>query len=109
MGVSGKTHHQFDGKFGETTERKKWVITGTSLRSPMKPPVSLSSSAVSGTEDEDLCPSTPTAASVRIPTVFPCPPAPKKPKLSLKFSYDVGAREFFSPPDLETVFIYRTT
>ncbi|CAL9238029.1 unnamed protein product [Arabidopsis halleri] len=107
MGVSGKAHNQFDGKFGETVEGKKWVITGISLRSPKKP-ISFSSSAVADTEDEDLCPTTPTAASVRIPTVFPCPPAPKKRKPSLKFSY-AGAREFFSPPDLETVFIYRTT
>ncbi|KAG7657987.1 hypothetical protein ISN44_As01g050000 [Arabidopsis suecica] len=107
MGFSGKTYHQFDRKFSETTEGKKWVITGISLHPPMKP-ISLSSAAVSNTEDEDLCPTTPTAASVRIPTVIPCPPAPKKRKLTLKVSYG-GPREFFSPPDLETVFIYRTT
>lgn len=107
MGFSGKTHHQFDGNFGETAEVKKWVITEISLHSPMKP-ISLSSSALANTENEDLCPTTPTAASVRIPTVFPCPPAPKKRKQSLKFSY-CGTREFFSPPDLETVFIHRTT
>ncbi|XP_010513359.1 PREDICTED: uncharacterized protein LOC104789340 [Camelina sativa] len=111
MEFSGKstTHHHLDGKFGETTEGKKWVITEISLPSPMKPTISLSSSALANTENEDLlCPTTPTAASVRIPKVFTCPPPPKKPKPSLKFSYCGGAREFFSPPDLETVFLHRT-
>ncbi|XP_010418021.1 PREDICTED: uncharacterized protein LOC104703666 [Camelina sativa] len=110
MGLSDKTHHHLDGKFGETTEAKKWVITEISLRSPMKPTISLSSSALDNPEDEDhLCPTTPTAASFRIPKAFTCPPAPKKRKTSLKFSYGGGARELFSPPDLETVFLHRTT
>ncbi|XP_010510909.1 PREDICTED: uncharacterized protein LOC104787094 [Camelina sativa] len=110
MGLSDNTHHHLDGKFSETTEGKKFVITGISLRSPKKPKISLSSSALDNTKDEDLlCPTTPTAASFRIPKAFTCPPAPKKRKTSLKFSYGGGAREFFSPPDLETVFIHRTT
>ncbi|EOA34839.1 hypothetical protein CARUB_v10022419mg [Capsella rubella] len=113
MGFSGKTHHHLDSKLGETTEGKKWVITEISLRSsPMKPTISFPSSDLANTEDEGLlCPKTPTAASVRIPKVFTCPPAPKKRKLSLKFSYGAGggSKKFFSPPDLETVFIQRTT
>ncbi|VVA92425.1 unnamed protein product [Arabis nemorensis] len=107
MGFSGKTHHQFDGEFRETSEGKKWVISGITLRSPMKP-ISLSTSAVADTEDQEQYPTTPTADSSRIPTVFLCPPAPKKRKPSLKFSYG-GAREFFTPPDLETVFLQRAT
>ncbi|CAN8240955.1 unnamed protein product [Cochlearia groenlandica] len=101
MGFSDKTHQ-------ETTDDKKWVISQISIRAPpMLKPISLSSSSsVANTEDQDLYPTTPKAVSVRIPTVFPCPPAPKKRKRSLKFSYN-GAREFFTPPDLETVFIHR--
>lgn len=108
MGISGKNHQKFDGEFRETSEGKKWVISGISLRAPMKP-ISISSSAVADKEDDihqDQWPTTPTSASVRIPKVLLCPPAPKKRKPSLKFSYG-GAREFFSPPDLETVFIQR--
>ncbi|ESQ29402.1 hypothetical protein EUTSA_v10024030mg [Eutrema salsugineum] len=109
MGFSDKTHNQFDGEHRETSEGKKWIISG-SLRAPIVP-ISISSSAVADTEDEvnqDQYPTTPTASSVRIPTVQVCPPPPKKRKQSLKFSY-VSAREFFSPPDLETVFLLRAT
>ncbi|KAF8060394.1 hypothetical protein N665_1218s0013 [Sinapis alba] len=108
MGFSGKTHHQFNVEGHETSE--KWVIPGISLRGQMKP-ISLPSSAVADKEDDvhqDQWPTTPTAASFRIPTVFPCPPPPKKRKVSSKFGYS-GAREFFSPPDLETVFIHKAT
>ncbi|CAN6971415.1 cyclin-dependent protein kinase inhibitor SMR15 [Brassica rapa] len=108
MGLSGKTHHQFNIELHETSE--KWAIPGISLREPMKP-ISLPSSTVADTESDvhqDQWPTTPTAPSFRIPTVFPCPPPPKKRKVSSKFGYS-GAREFFSPPDLETVFIHKAT
>ncbi|KAJ0265848.1 Cyclin-dependent protein kinase inhibitor SMR15 [Hirschfeldia incana] len=109
MGLSGKTHHQFHVELHETSE--KWAISGISLCGQMKP-ISLSSTAIADTEDvdvhQDQWPTTPTAASFRIPTVFPCPPPPKKRKASSKFGYS-GAREFFSPPDLETVFILKAT
>ncbi|KAG2277185.1 hypothetical protein Bca4012_042540 [Brassica carinata] len=108
MGLSGKTHHQFNVEHHETSE--KWAIPGISLREPMKP-ISLPSTTIADTEGDvhqDQWPATPTAPSFRIPTVFPCPPPPKKRKASSKFGYS-GAREFFSPPDLETVFIYKAT
>ncbi|CAH8348791.1 unnamed protein product [Eruca vesicaria subsp. sativa] len=108
MGLSDKTQHQFDGELHDTSE--KWVISEISLLSQMKP-ISLPSTAVADMEDDvhqDKWPTTPTAAAFRIPTVFPCPPPPKKRKTSSKFDYS-GAREFFSPPDLKTVFIQKST
>lgn len=109
MGISGKTHDQFNVELHETPE--KWSIPGIALRGQMKP-ISLPSTTVADSEDvdvhQDQWPTTPTAASFRIPTVFPCPPPPKKRKASSKFGYS-GAREFFSPPDLETVFMHKAT
>ncbi|KAF8061174.1 hypothetical protein N665_1212s0001 [Sinapis alba] len=84
MGFCGKSHNQLEGEIRETTD-------------------------VTETEDQDQCPTTPTAVSVRIPRVPPCPAAPKKRKPSSKCSYVAGGREFFCPPDLETVFIQRAS
>ncbi|ESQ35783.1 hypothetical protein EUTSA_v10009472mg [Eutrema salsugineum] len=107
MGFSSKPHHQLDGEIREITDGKKWVIAGLPPRSPLKP-INLSSGVIiTETEDQDQCPTTPTAVSVRIPRVPPCPAAPKKRKPSSKCSYGAGGRDFFSPPDLETVFIQR--
>lgn len=61
-------------------------------------------------ETEEECSTTPTGEESRIPTTFTCPPAPKKPKSTSSFKCNnfrggVVRREFFTPPDLETVFI----
>lgn len=56
-------------------------------------------------EDEDEKRSTtPTGKEARIPERMHCPPAPRKspPKPSCQFN---GVREYFTPPDLESVFI----
>ncbi|VVA90875.1 unnamed protein product [Arabis nemorensis] len=107
MGFSDKPHNHLDGEIRETTDGKRWVIAGIPSRSPLKT-INLSSDVtVTETEDQDQCPTTPTAVSVRIPRVPPCPAAPKKRKPSSKCSHNAGARVFFSPPDLETVFIQR--
>lgn len=109
MGISNKPHHQLDGEIRETTDGKKWVIAGITSRSPLKL-INLSSGVtLTETEDQDQCPTTPTAVSVRIPRVPPCPPAPRKRKPSSKCSYGAATRDFFSPPDLETVFIQRAS
>ncbi|KAL1222820.1 Cyclin-dependent protein kinase inhibitor SMR8 [Cardamine amara subsp. amara] len=110
MRFSGKPHHQLDGEIEETTDGKRWVIAGITSRSPLKP-INISSSGitVTETEDQDQCPTTPTAVSFRIPRVLPCPAAPKKRKPSTKCSYGTEAKVFFSPPDLETVFIQRAS
>ncbi|KAK6252489.1 hypothetical protein QUC31_014209 [Theobroma cacao] len=101
MGVSGKP--QVDG--GLESEGKKWVIAGISLRAPLKPiytnPVE-KDKEISGETDE--CSTTPTGEEARIPTILTCPPAPRKRKPSLKCNYG-SVREFFTPPDLESVFI----
>ncbi|CAA2987423.1 Hypothetical predicted protein [Olea europaea subsp. europaea] len=74
-------------------------IAGIMLRSPLKP---ISTNPL-GKDDEDEHPKTPTSADSRIPRILACPPAPKKLKPSTRCHY-AGVREFFNPPDLETVF-----
>ncbi|XVF02527.1 hypothetical protein REPUB_Repub04eG0182900 [Reevesia pubescens] len=105
MGVSGKP--QVDGG-GLESEGKKWVIAGISLRAPLKPiytnPVDQKDKASSDDEGDGSCSTTPTGEEARIPTKMTCPPAPRKRKPSLKCNYG-SVREFFTPPDLETVFI----
>lgn len=83
---------------------KKWVITGIQLRPPLIPinttnPIHKEHDH-SDTEDQ---PPTPTADDCRIRSGSKCPPAPKKPKSSLKFNHG-NVRQFFKPPDLEVVF-----
>ncbi|KAH0921229.1 hypothetical protein HID58_021247 [Brassica napus] len=107
MGYSDKSYNQLEGEIREATDGKKWVIAGLPPRSPLKPINSSSDVIFTETEDQDQCPTTPTAVSVRIPRVPPCPAAPKKRKPSSKCSYVATGREFFCPPDLETVFIQR--
>ncbi|KAG8383229.1 hypothetical protein BUALT_Bualt05G0162700 [Buddleja alternifolia] len=95
MGVSGK----MDGGVMDT---EKWVISGISVRSPLKPILAKTNEV----EEEKECCTTPTSAGSRISTKMACPPAPKKRKSSSRCHYG-GVREFFVPPDLETIFIRR--
>lgn len=92
----------------ESDSSRKWVIAGIALRAPLKPIYTTSVEKEEQEEGDDIeeCSSTtPKGEEAKIPTSFKCPPAPRKRKPSLKFNYRSGAREFFSPPDLETVFI----
>ncbi|XP_034683881.1 cyclin-dependent protein kinase inhibitor SMR6-like [Vitis riparia] len=91
---------QVDG--GLESENKKWVISGIQLRAPLKP-VYTSPVGKERDEEGEEC-STPTYEEARIPTTLTCPPAPRKRKPSSRCNYN-GVREFFTPPDLETVFI----
>ena len=102
MGVSGKP--QVDG--GLESEGKKWVIAGISLRAPLKPIYTnpVEKDKESDDQEDESCSTTPTGEEARIPTILTCPPAPRKRKPSLKCNYG-SVREFFTPPDLETVFI----
>ncbi|KAK9008223.1 hypothetical protein V6N11_075125 [Hibiscus sabdariffa] len=110
---------QVDEGGGLESDAKKWVIAGISLRAPLKPIYTTHPVPVdhhhkdkettfddSNKEDEDSCSSstTPTGQESRIPTLLTCPPAPMKTKPSLKCNY-ATVRHFFTPPDLDTVFI----
>ncbi|XP_061372758.1 cyclin-dependent protein kinase inhibitor SMR6-like [Gastrolobium bilobum] len=103
MGFSEKA--QVEG--GLESDSRKWVIAGIALRAPLKPiytiPVEKEQQDESDMEEE--CSTTPKGEQARIPTTLTCPRAPRKRKPSLKCNYSGGAREFFTPPDLETVFI----
>ena len=99
MGVSKKS--QMDG--GLESEGKKWVIAGISVRASLKSISTKPRGKESEDDDEEACSTTPTAKETRIPEISTCPPAPRKRRPSIR--YFCGAREFFTPPDLETVFI----
>ncbi|XP_038999499.1 cyclin-dependent protein kinase inhibitor SMR6-like [Hibiscus syriacus] len=99
MGVPGKL--QVDGGVLES-DAKKWVTavdrhkdTETSINDKEE-------------DEEESCSSsiTPTGQEARIPTSLTCPPPPMKRKPTMKCNYG-GAREFFTPPDLDTNFIRR--
>lgn len=99
MGLSKK--HQIDEGCLES-DGKKWVIAGIAVRTPLR---SISTKPREEYEDDDDKRSTtPTAKEARIPERLHCPPAPRKrpPTASCHFN---GVREFFTPPDLESVFI----
>ncbi|RDY06815.1 Cyclin-dependent protein kinase inhibitor SMR6, partial [Mucuna pruriens] len=90
----------------EESDSRKWVIAGISLRAPLKP--IYTTTTVEKEEQDELgdmeeCSTTPKGEEAKIPTSLKCPPAPRKRKPSLKCNYRGGAREFFTPPDLETL------
>ncbi|XVF60235.1 hypothetical protein PTKIN_Ptkin08bG0028400 [Pterospermum kingtungense] len=90
---------------GDSHESKKWVIAGTVIRTSLKP-IKIKPRGKSNEEDdgeEEACSTTPTSKGARIPDKLPCPPAPRKRRPPLRCHYN-GVREFFTPPDLETVF-----
>ncbi|CAK8561968.1 unnamed protein product [Lathyrus sativus] len=118
MGYSEKA--QVEGGI-ESENNKKWVIAGISLRSPLKPILTIpiekqqqeqeqkQQQEEDGIVTEEEC-STPTSEESKIPTLFTCPPAPRKQKSSLKWNRNYHGsgsvvREFFTAPDLETVFV----
>lgn len=111
MGFSEKSQ-QVEER-GVESESRKWVITGIALRRPLKPiytttPVEKTEQHEEEEEEEidmeeEECSTTPKGEEARIPATLKCPPPPRKPKPSLKCNFRGG--EFFTPPDLETVFI----
>ncbi|CAA3016851.1 cyclin-dependent protein kinase inhibitor SMR6-like [Olea europaea var. sylvestris] len=97
MGFSKKL--QVEG--GTESESKKWLISGIPIWAPLK---SISTKPQEGCEDEDVRSTTPTGRESRIAEKLRCPPAPRKrrPTSSCHFN---GGRDFFNPPDLESVFV----
>lgn len=101
MGISEKV--QVEG--GQEPEGKTCVITGISLRVHLRP-INTNPLEKGKENEEGEFPTTPKAEEARIPERLPCPPAPKKQKPISKCHFN-GVREFFSPPDLESVFLRR--
>ncbi|KAK4746696.1 hypothetical protein SAY87_025733 [Trapa incisa] len=87
-------------------EGKRWMIAGIPSRVSLKP-INTKPRPKDGEDDEeDPCTTTPTSKESRIPDKLPCPPAPMKRRPPYKFHL-TGVREFFTPPDLDTVFKLR--
>ncbi|KAI5650647.1 hypothetical protein M9H77_36652 [Catharanthus roseus] len=87
------------------SEAKKWVISGIGFKLPIFNQKENDDDA----DEEELC-TTPTSAESRICTTFSCPPPPPKKKRKSSSSTRILSqfnRQFFHPPDLETVFIRR--
>ncbi|KAK4392956.1 UNVERIFIED_CONTAM: Cyclin-dependent protein kinase inhibitor SMR6 [Sesamum calycinum] len=99
MGFSKK--HQVE--VSKESEGKKWVIAGIAVRAPLKP-ISTRATREECSENEDECSTTPTARESKIPEKLSCPPAPRKRRPTSTCHFN-GVREFFNPPDLESVFI----
>lgn len=103
MGLSEKA--QVDGGFDSDHSNRKWVIAGIALRAPLKPIYTSIPLEKEQEVETEECSTTPTNVESKIPTPLTCPPAPRKRKPSLKCNYRGVVRKFFTPPDLETVFI----
>lgn len=103
MGFSKKPQ-QVDGE----SDGKKWVIGGISIRAPLRSINTKPKAKGCGNDDdyEGYCSTTPTAKESRLAEKSACPPAPRKRRPTPTCHYN-GAREFFNPPDLESVFIQR--
>ncbi|XP_059295283.1 cyclin-dependent protein kinase inhibitor SMR6-like [Lycium ferocissimum] len=101
MGFS-KKHQLVDGS---KEENKMWVIAGIAFRPKLKS-ISTKPNKEEFKDEEEERSTTPTARDSRIPEKLPCPPAPVKRRPASTCHYN-GAREFFNPPDLESVFIIR--
>ncbi|KVH88934.1 cyclin-dependent protein kinase inhibitor SMR6-like [Cynara cardunculus var. scolymus] len=105
MGIAEETMES------ETTA-KKWVIAGIQFMSPLKPIYTKKEIGKTHEEEgnkeeeeeEKECCTTPTTPESRIPCLLKCPGAPMKRK-AVSRSHCNGVRDYFKPPDLESVFI----
>ncbi|XP_055800365.1 cyclin-dependent protein kinase inhibitor SMR8-like [Solanum dulcamara] len=102
MGVGEKCCNKqqiMDGIVESSSEGKRWIIA---LRRPMKPILTKATWEKKNDDDEEeYCSTTPTSEE----STFTCPPpAPKKRKSSSRCHH---FKEFFNPPDLDSVFIRR--
>ncbi|GAB2283713.1 hypothetical protein Dimus_018209 [Dionaea muscipula] len=96
--------HQLEG--GLELETRKWVISGVVTRSQWREICTKCKEKERNEEEEEECPRTPTAREARIPEITTCPPAPRKRQQpSSRCDLDGVIREFFNPPDLESVFV----
>ncbi|KAL1539324.1 cyclin-dependent protein kinase inhibitor SMR6-like [Salvia divinorum] len=102
MGVPEKLRSIDSG----AVDTENWVISaGIALRSSLKP---VFTKPAEKTDDDEDFPTTPTCAESRMPARLLCPPPPKKRKPApARSCHYGGVREFFNPPDLETIFIQR--
>lgn len=130
MGVSDKLQVE---AVALDLDGKKWVIAGILPKvssTPSLKSITTTSSAnrrlpgkqltaegeevevVDDEYNEEACSTTPTGEESRIPTQLSCPPAPRKrrppsSKCHLTMAPAAAAVEFFTPPDLESVFVRR--
>ncbi|KAM7268168.1 hypothetical protein ACFE04_010334 [Oxalis oulophora] len=83
---------------------KKSAAAGASSCSSLKPiNTKPRGGKTSNENEENSWPTTPTGSDARIPEklAYPAPPRKRRPPLRCNHN---GVREFFVPPDLETVF-----
>ncbi|XAR48097.1 hypothetical protein NMG60_11030809 [Bertholletia excelsa] len=92
----------------DESDGKKWVVVaGITLRRPLKPIFTAVENRHEEQHYEEECSTTPTSEAERIPLRLPCPAAPKKRKSPSRWHFGAATREFFTPPDLDSVFIRR--
>ncbi|RZC43477.1 hypothetical protein C5167_036426 [Papaver somniferum] len=90
----------------ETEGNKKWVVAGILVRTPLKA-INTNKKIEDGDNEEQWCSATtPTSVEARINSErLLCPPAPRKPRPSLKLHFNNKAMGFFNPPELESIFV----
>ncbi|KAH7834663.1 hypothetical protein Vadar_018386 [Vaccinium darrowii] len=91
---------------GLESQGQKWVVAGIPFQAPLKPVFTNPAEKQAEEGEEYYSTTTPTSEEARIPTRTRCPPPPRKRKPSSRCHYG-SVREFFNPPDLETVFTRR--
>ncbi|RZC61573.1 hypothetical protein C5167_023326 [Papaver somniferum] len=119
MGISEK-HHGIEGGGAviemEGNKKKRYVIVGVPVPIIRTPPplrkirterVEIKiQSEVEVEDEEEECPTTPSSKEARLPKRTECPPAPRKKRPSASSrSCNFNVKDFFSPPDLDSVFI----
>ncbi|KAI3941215.1 hypothetical protein MKX01_029789 [Papaver californicum] len=112
MVIQDKNHHSVGGETKSKKKKKKIEIGGTLsiLRTP--PPLrKIRTKKVRvqrkvEEEREEECSTTPTNKEARLPKRIECPPAPrKKTQSSSSRLGNLNVEDFFTPPDLDSVFI----
>ncbi|KAJ9564168.1 hypothetical protein OSB04_000134 [Centaurea solstitialis] len=108
MGISKKQHQLVVVDGGESLEGKKWVIGGIAMRAPLR---SISTRKVKEEEEEDGNTNsdsgvvTPKSKESTIPATLPCPPPPRKRRPAVVTGCRNGNREFFTSPELDSLFM----
>lgn len=89
---------------------KKWVISGIQFMTPLKPIYTKKDTKKpheneeeEEEEENEYC-TTPKTPESKIPCLLKCPGAPMKRK-AVSRSHCNGTRDYFKPPDLESVFL----
>ncbi|KAL5703574.1 hypothetical protein ACHQM5_022106 [Ranunculus cassubicifolius] len=99
MEISAKSQED-----GLESEGKEVVIAENSAQPVLRKIKTKRKRGTDKESEEEESSTTPKADDAKIPKSFPCPWAPRKRRSLRKCNFN-GVKEFFKPPDLESVFV----